>query len=135
MIENDIANSNQRYQTAVQESKVRLDLAIAPNVLLMPSNLIINTESVVGYNNKLMRATEDMKFGVNNSLNIETKTVGITHSLGTSKVLLNTNNQPRPKLTNSDKSDEVSNIETSSHQNTLIVLMLAGGLLSWFLFR
>ena len=94
---------------------------------------------MVGYNNNLKIATEDMKFGVNNSINIETKTVGIPNSLGTSKVLLNTNPQPeKPKLSNNDKSDkteEVSNIETSSHQNNLIVLMLAGGLLSWFLFR
>ena len=139
VIENNIANSNQRYQMAVQESKVRLDLAVAPDVLLMPSNLIINTESVIGYNNNLKIATKDMKFGVNNSLNIETKNVGITHSLGTSKVLLNTNAQPRnPKSNNNDessKTDEVSNIETSSHQNTLIVLIFTGGLLSWFLFR
>ena len=63
VIENDIVNSNQRYQMAVQESKVRLDLAIAPGVLLMPSNLIINTESVIGYNNNLKIATEDMKLG------------------------------------------------------------------------
>ena len=139
VIENDNANSNQRYQKAVQESKVRLDLAVAPGVLLIPSNLIINSESVIGYNNNLKIATEDMKFGVNNSINVGTKNVGITHSLGTSKVLLNTNLQPRnPKLKNSDEtnnSDKVSNIETSSHQNTLIVLIFAGGLLSWFLFR
>ena len=80
-----------------------------------------------------------MTFGVNNSINAKTKNVGISHSLGSSKVLLNTNPQPRkPKLDNSDKSDnekEVSNIEKSSHQNNLIVLMFAGGLLSWFLFR
>ena len=139
VIENDISKSIQRYQTAVQESKSRLDLAVAPGVWLMPSNLIINTESIIGYNNDLKKVTEDMTFGVNNSINVETKTVGITHNLGTSKVLLNTNPQPiKPKLNNSDESnneEEVSNIETSSHQNNLIVLMLVGGLLSWFLFR
>ena len=139
VIENDISKSIQNYQKSVQETKLRLDLAVAPGVWLMPSNMIINTESVVGYNNKLMKATEDMTFGVNNSINVETKTVGITHSLGSTKVLLNTNPQPiKPKLNNGDESnneEEVSNIETSSHQNNLIVLMLAGGLLSWFLFR
>ena len=99
VIENDVAKSIQKYQLAVQESKSRLDLAVAPGVWLMPSNLIINTESIVGYNNALKRVTEDMKFGVNNSVNNETKTVGIEHSLGTSKVLLNTNPQPmKPKL-------------------------------------
>ena len=31
--------------------------------------------------------------------------------------------------------EEVKNIETSSHQNNLIVLAIGGALLSWFLFR
>ena len=82
-------------------------MAVAPGVWLMPSNMIINTESVIGYNNNLKIATEDMKFGVNNSINVETKNVGIPHSLGTSKVLLNTNPQPKkPKLSNSDESNK-----------------------------
>ena len=73
VIENDITNSVQRYQMATQEAKLRLDLAIAPGVWLMPSDMIINTESVVGYNNKLMKATEGMKFGANADVNLETK--------------------------------------------------------------
>ncbi|MEN0016605.1 MAG: hypothetical protein AAF706_03250, partial [Bacteroidota bacterium] len=55
----------QRYQLAIQQSKVRLDYAISPGCWLMPSNLVINTHSVAGYNNKLQRATADMKFGIN----------------------------------------------------------------------
>ena len=139
VVENDISKSIQNYQLAVQESKLRLDLAIAPNVWLMPSDMIINTESVIGYNNKLVKATEDMEFGVNTSINIETKNVGITHSLAKSKVLLNT--RPQPSITKTQNKEEteekvqISNAETSSHQNNLIVLMLVGGLLSWLLFR
>ena len=53
VIENGISSSIQRYQLAVQEAKLRLDLAIAPGVWLMPSNMIVNTESVTGYNNKV----------------------------------------------------------------------------------
>ena len=41
--------------------------------LLLPSRMIVNTESVVGYNNNLRRATDDMKLGVNNQVNLETK--------------------------------------------------------------
>jgi len=40
---------------------------------LMPANMIINTASVVGYNNKLKRAVAGTKLGVNNTLNTETK--------------------------------------------------------------
>ena len=79
------SSSIQRYQLAVQEAKLRLDLAIAPGVWLMPSNMIINTESVTGFNNKLMKASNDMNFGVNNSLNTEAKQVGISHNLGSFK--------------------------------------------------
>ena len=88
VIENDISNSIQRYQLAVQEAKLRLDLAIAPGVWLMPSNMINNTESVIGFNNKLLKASNDMNFGVNNSLNTESKQVGINHNLGSSKLKL-----------------------------------------------
>ena len=35
--------------------------------------MIINTESVIGYNNNLRRATDDMKLGVNNHVNLGTK--------------------------------------------------------------
>ena len=34
-------------------------------------------ESVVGYNNNLMRVTDDMKLGVNNQVNLGTKKVSI----------------------------------------------------------
>ena len=49
VIEEDLSTSVQRYQLAVQEAKLRLDLAIAPGIWLMPSNLVINTESICFY--------------------------------------------------------------------------------------
>ena len=73
VIEEDLSTSVQRYQLAVQEAKLRLDLAIAPGIWLMPSNLVINTESIVGYNNELQKASLDMKFGVNVRLNEKSK--------------------------------------------------------------
>ena len=63
----------QRYQLAVDEAKVRLNLAVAPMAWLMPANMIINTASVVGYNNKLKQAVSGTKLGLNNELNTETK--------------------------------------------------------------
>ena len=58
-------------------TKVRLNFAVARGVLLLPSRMIINTESVVGYNNNLRRATDDMKLGVNNQVNQDNKKTGI----------------------------------------------------------
>ena len=66
-----------RYQNAIQNAKLKLDFAIAPGLWLIPSNLIINTESVVGYNNNLKSVTSNMKFGINNLVNGEKKKVGI----------------------------------------------------------
>ena len=62
-----------KYQNAIEATKVRLNFAVGRGVLLLPSRMIINTESVVGYNNNLRRATDDMKLGVNNHVNQRTK--------------------------------------------------------------
>ena len=69
----DITKSVQRYQLAVDEAKVRLNLAVCPGAWLMPARMMINTESIVGYNNKLRQAKAGMKLGVNNGVNLETK--------------------------------------------------------------
>ena len=68
-----VSNGPVKYQDAIQATKVRLNFAVGRGVLLLPSRMIINTESVVGYNNNLRRATDDMKLGVNNHVNQGTK--------------------------------------------------------------
>ena len=78
----DLAKSVQRYQLAVDEAKVRLNLAVCPGSWLMPAKMIINTESTVGYNNKLKQAIPGMKLGVNNDVNSGTKKAGIQHMEG-----------------------------------------------------
>ena len=69
----DLAKSVQRYQLAVDQAKVRLNLAVCPGAWLMPARMIINTESIVGYNNKPMQAKAGMKLGINNDVNLGTK--------------------------------------------------------------
>ena len=155
VIENDISSSIKRYQLAVQEAKLRLDLAIAPGIWLMPSNMIINTESVVGYNNKLMKATGDMNFGVNNSLNTEAKQVGISHNMVSSKVKLPhihlkggasfadiTEMNPKT-LIKTDSTKHENNIDSTQHEinarsehevRILTFIIISGGL-AWYLFR
>ena len=39
---------------------------------LMPARMIIDTESIVGYNNKLVQAKAGMKLGINNDVNFGT---------------------------------------------------------------
>ena len=62
----DLAKSVHRYQLAIDETKVRLNLAVCPGTWLMPASMLINTESTMGYNNKLKQTVAGMKLGVNN---------------------------------------------------------------------
>ena len=39
----DISNSVWMFQFAIDEAKVKLDLAVSPGTWLMPSNLLLNT--------------------------------------------------------------------------------------------
>jgi len=73
----DLSQSEQRYQLAVDQVKVRLNLVVCPGVWLIPVRTIINTESMVGYNNKLKQAVAGMKLEVNNEVNPGTKKSGL----------------------------------------------------------
>ena len=84
----DISKSVQRFQLAIESAKVRLDLAISPGLWLLPSKMVVNTESVVGYNNKLKKATIFMRIGVNSDLNIPVRRSAPKHNLGSRAVKL-----------------------------------------------
>ena len=83
-----ISKSVQRFQLAIESAKVRLDLAISPGLWLLPSKMVVNTESVVGYNNKLKKATSFMRIGVNSDLNIPVRRSAPKHNLGSRAVKL-----------------------------------------------
>ena len=78
----NLAKRVQRYQLAVDEAKVRVNLAVAPKSWLMPAKMIINTQSTVGYNNKLKQAVSGMKVGVNNEVNPDTKKAAVKNMEG-----------------------------------------------------
>ena len=84
----DLGKSVQRFQLAIESAKVRLDLAISPGTWLLPSKMVVNTESVVGYNNKLKKATSFMKIGVNSDLNIPVRRSAPKHNFGPGAVKL-----------------------------------------------
>ena len=84
----DISKSVQRFQLAIESAKVRLDLAISPGLWLLPSKMVVNTESVVGYNNKLKKATSFMRIGVNSDLNIPVRRSTQKHNFGRGAVKL-----------------------------------------------
>ena len=160
----DISKSVQRFQLAIQSAKVRLDLAISPGLWLLPSKMVVNTESVVGYNNKLKKATTFMRIGVNSDLNIPVRRSNQKHNLGSRAVKLphsgvetrvvksKTKEKQVVKSRTSEKSKttETRDSETgeaaagvtketktvsTSHETNLNVLIIVAGGLAWFLFR
>ena len=138
VIEENLATSVQRYQLAVQEAKLRLDLAIAPGTWLMPSNLVINTESIVGYNNELQKASDGMQFGVNVGVNEKSKSVGITHNLGDSKVKLPHVVEKHVTPPPSNKSESVVidvKDEGDTHETNKVAWMIGAAGLGWWLFK
>ena len=145
----DISKPVQRFQLAIESAKVRLDLAISPGTWLLPSKMVVNTESVVGYNNKLKKATSFMKIGVNSDLNIPVKRSAPKHNFGSGAAKLphsgveTQNNYQETKETRVVKSEtketqvpksEAKTVYTSHETNLNVLIIVAGGL-AWFLFR
>ena len=141
----DISKSVQRFQLAVQEAKVKLDLAVSPGTWLMPSKMVINTESTIGYNNRLKRVEPSMKLGVNSDVNVKSKPVGIKHNLGKIKVSLPQTSVVKKRV-DVKKAEEVKNEtpstkpppakpETSKHEINLAVITVVVGGLAWYMFR
>ena len=137
----DISKSVQRFQLAVQEAKVKLDLAVSPGTWLMSSKMVINTESTIGYNNRLKRVEPSMKLGVNTDVNVKSGPVGIKHGLGKSKVILPhvVKKVERPKVNVKDKEESPkpppAKPDTSKHEINLAMITVVVGGLAWFLFR
>ena len=148
----DLGKSVQRFQLAIESAKVRLDLAISPGTWLLPSKMVVNTESVVGYNNKLKKATSFMKIGVNSDLNIPVKRSTPKHNFGPGAVKLPHSGVERKHIevgTSENKAKQAKQAETketqvtkseaktvsTSHEKNLNVLIIVAGGLAWFLFR
>ena len=114
----DISKSVQRFQLAIQSAKVRLDLAISPGLWLLPSKMVVNTESVVGYNNKLRKATSFMRIGVNSDLNIPVRRSAQKHNLGSRAVKLPHSGVETRVVKSGTKEKQVVKSKTSEKSKT-----------------
>ena len=136
----DLAKSVQRYQLAVDEAKVRLNLAVCPGAWLMPASMVINTESTIGYNNQLKQAVPGMKLGVNDEVNKSTKKVGVTNmSGGPSKVkrpIGHTSDKKPPVVpAQPEKIEPVQATQVTAkptaHENNKVYLIAGGAVLAF----
>ena len=136
----NISDSIERFQLAVQEARVKLDLAISPGTWLLPARMVINTASKIGYNNELQRAGPHMRLGVNDNVKIGIKQTGIPkHNFAPSK-----NKLPHAIETESKKHETEHTTKTlkinkkglinSAHKINLVVLTISAAGLAWFLF-
>lgn len=93
-------SESQTFRRAIDESKVKLHLAVLPETWLMPSNLLLNTQSTVGYNKSLKKTNKDIELGVKKSMNLEMKPVGVRHTNGGSSKIKRLTSQPsaRPRI-------------------------------------
>ena len=114
----DISKSVQRFQLAIESAKVRLDLAISPGLWLLPSKMVVNTESVVGYNNKLKKATSFMRIGVNSDLNIPVRGSAPKHNLGSLAVKLPHSGVETRVVKSGTKEKQVPKSKTSEKSKT-----------------
>ena len=120
----DISKSVQRFQLAIESAKVRLDLAISPGLWLLPSKMVVNTESVVGYNNKLKKATIFMKIGINSDLNIPVRRSTQKHNFGRGAVKLphsgvetqNNNQENKAKQATATENPATAELEKAKQQ-------------------
>ena len=71
IVQNDTPILISNMRKSIQATNVVLNLAVVPNVILMPSNFIILSDKIEGYNNILTTATNEMEFGVNKDVNYE----------------------------------------------------------------
>jgi len=112
----DLAKSMQRYQLAVDQAKVRLNLAVAPMAWLMPVQMIINTESTVGYNNKLKQAVSGMKLGVSNEVNPETKKAALKLMAGGPSKINQPNSHPSNPIHKAATAESKKSASTETQQ-------------------
>ena len=137
----NISASIQRFQLAVQEARVKLDLAISPGTWLLPSRMVINTASQIGYNNELRRASPHMRLGVNDNVNVGIEQTGIPkHNFVPSKNKLPHAIETKIKkheTKNITKTLKINNrsLINSAHEINLAVLSISAAGLVWFLFR
>ena len=117
----DLAKSVQRYQLAIDEAKVRLNLAVCPGAWLMPARMLINTESTVGYNNHLKQVVQGMKLGINNGVNTSSHPSNPIHKAATAE----SKKDPKPaaQTKNQTHTDQTENqthtdqTQTQTHTN------------------
>ena len=69
VVQTNVNTTISDMRTAIRDTNVILNMAINPNIILIPSRLIILETPIPGYNNILSSPTKTTTFGINTKLN------------------------------------------------------------------
>ena len=68
----DTATAIVRYENVLNKTRSKVDFAIAEQVYMLPSNMLLKAGNIKGYNNNLLIANENVKIGViNQHINVD----------------------------------------------------------------
>ncbi len=123
IVKETIAQSNvsvtiSNMRTAIANTNVVLNMAISPGMILVPSDLIIQSEKIPGYNNVLTLATNKMKFGKNTGVNYKAPSTQETQKTKSPKP------KPKPKPPKISVASEILGV----------TMMIGGFLISKYVF-
>ena len=115
----DTADDIKRYENILNKARSKVDFAIAEQVYMLPSDMLLKIGNIKGYNNNLLIANNSVKIGVvNQSVNSDVKHVikpPIIHKTSTPPPI-----STPPMLPEKDKKLAVDHIEEKE------VLIIAG---------
>lgn len=67
----DLPQSIKEYQDVLQYARSKLDYVLGGGLYMVPSNMNLRINTIQGYNNKIVVATDDMNLGANDGVNTE----------------------------------------------------------------
>ncbi len=108
-------------RTAIETTKVVLNMAISPGMILVPSDLIIQKVKIPGYNNILKIATDKMKFGKNENVNYKapkTESQSSTQGGDTSKTANSESESPKTPTQGGDTTSDTPKTANSVSKTT-----------------
>ncbi len=115
-----------RYEDAITQTHKRLNYAMAPNLYMIPSDLVLKMGIKQGYNNNITVATADMKFGmneVNGNKIITNKSPALSASPSkVNRLSLSTPAPPKMPLPMPQPTPPKVPLPTAAHENNKVYL-------------
>ena len=66
----DLPSQISRYENVLKYARIKVDYKYGLGLYMSPSDMILQIGTIVGYNNKIVIATENQTLGFNNNVNV-----------------------------------------------------------------